>query len=114
MTKSRDMVQLLNINEGVGNTRMAREKYEIYKQAILASVPRTESGIPFTELPGRVKEHLPRERLGELGSIGWHVTSVKLDLEARGLIERLPGSKPQRLRRTSGQQNSQSGLGEKE
>lgn len=32
------------------------------------------------------------------GSIAWYVTTVKLDLEARGLIERIPGSSPQLLR----------------
>ncbi|MCZ7544494.1 MAG: hypothetical protein M5R40_13685 [Anaerolineae bacterium] len=36
------------------------------------------------------------------GSVGWHVTTVKLDLEARGLIERVPQSRPQRLRRAGG------------
>ncbi len=32
------------------------------------------------------------------GSISWYVTTVKLDLEARKVIERVPGSRPQRLR----------------
>ncbi len=32
------------------------------------------------------------------GSVGWYFTTVKLDLEARGVIERVPGAKPQRLR----------------
>lgn len=99
MAQSGDMIQLLNVNEGVGNTRMAKVKYDIYKQALLDSIPSNDEGVLFTDLPGRVKEHLPQERLSGLGSIGWHVTSVKLDLEARSLIERIPGSKPQRLRR---------------
>jgi hypothetical protein len=32
------------------------------------------------------------------GSIGWYTTIVKLDLEARRLIERIPDKKPQHLR----------------
>jgi hypothetical protein len=32
------------------------------------------------------------------GSIPWYVTTVKLDLEARGVLERVPGRGPQRLR----------------
>lgn len=32
------------------------------------------------------------------GSINWYVTTVKLDLEARGIIERVPRSRPQQLR----------------
>lgn len=32
------------------------------------------------------------------GSISWYVVSVKLDLEARNIIERVPKSKPHRIR----------------
>jgi hypothetical protein len=32
------------------------------------------------------------------GSIGWYTTIVKLDLEARDLIERITDKKPQPLR----------------
>ena len=95
-----EKVSLLNANPGVGNTRMARSKYLAYREAILAAVPQDASGIPFKELAGKVKTLLPEDRLPELGSVTWHVTAVKLDLEARGLIERIPGCKPQRLRRT--------------
>jgi hypothetical protein len=31
------------------------------------------------------------------GSIPWYVTTVKLDLEARGVIERVPGPGEQKL-----------------
>ena len=31
------------------------------------------------------------------GSVTWYVTTVKLDLEARGVIERIPKSRPQRI-----------------
>jgi hypothetical protein len=32
------------------------------------------------------------------GAVGWYTTTVKLDLEARGVIQRIPKSSPQRLR----------------
>ena len=32
------------------------------------------------------------------GSIMWYYTTVKLDLEARGLIERIPKTSPHQLR----------------
>ena len=35
------------------------------------------------------------------GSIPWYVTTVKLDLEARQAIERVPAKKPQHLRLTT-------------
>ena len=34
------------------------------------------------------------------GSVSWYVTIVKLDLEARGELERIPGSSPQNLQLT--------------
>jgi hypothetical protein len=94
-----EMIELKNINPGVGNTRMARRKYEFWRAAVLEAVPRTVEGIAFSELSERVAKLVPPERLAGMGAVNWHVTSVKLDLEARGLIERIPGTKPQRLRR---------------
>lgn len=68
-------------------------KYEEIKQAILASLTHRE--LLFRDLPAAVSAHLtaPFD-----GSIGWYTTTVKLDLEARGLIERVPGHSPQKLR----------------
>lgn len=39
------------------------------------------------------------EERRRLGSASRYTTSVKLGLEVRGVIERIPGAKPQRLRR---------------
>lgn len=100
MKQSKDMLELLNVNEGVGNTRMSTWKYGIYREAILAAIPPSEEGISFKSLPPEVAKILPQEHLKDLGSVTWHVTSVKLDLEARGLIERIPKRKPQHLRLT--------------
>ena len=68
-------------------------KYEEIKQAILASL--SEREVLFRDLPASVSTHLtvPFD-----GSIGWYTTTVKLDLEARGIIERIPGHSPQKLR----------------
>jgi hypothetical protein len=68
-------------------------KYESVKHAILHSLTR-EVDLTFAELIAHVSTLLD----GFEGSIPWYVTTVKLDLEARDLIERVPGSKPQRLR----------------
>ena len=69
-------------------------KYEVIKAAILEVVGAAPE-VSFSELRGSV-----RKVLGDnfTGSVSWYVTTVKLDLEARGLIERVPGKKPQHLR----------------
>jgi hypothetical protein len=71
-----------------------REKYETIKDAIL-SVIRANEGITFQRLTEEVAERL-QGRFD--GSISWYVTTVKLDLEARKEIERVPKSSPQQLR----------------
>jgi hypothetical protein len=45
------------------------------------------------------KASLSEEGSGSLGSISWYTSTVKLELEVRGKIERVPASKPQRLKR---------------
>ncbi|MCA9937202.1 MAG: hypothetical protein KC418_01060 [Anaerolineales bacterium] len=79
--------------DGKKGVRIEAMKYEEIKQAILACLRERET--LFRDLPAFVAAHLtaPFD-----GSIGWYTTTVKLDLEARGLIERVPGHSPQKLR----------------
>jgi len=35
--------------------------------------------------------------LARLGSVGWHTTTVKLNMEVKGELQRLSGVNPQRL-----------------
>lgn len=70
------------------------DKYNLMKNAILKVLAETEH-IGYLQL----REEVKRLLLGEFkGSIGWYYTAVKLDLEARGIIERIPGKKPQIIR----------------
>jgi hypothetical protein len=50
--------------------------------------------MPLHKLPPAIAKKLPDFD----GSISWYTTTIKLDLEARGLIERVPDSQPQRQR----------------
>lgn len=79
-------------------TRIDRDKYDEMKRALLKLIPRHADGIAF----GRLREVLPDELDAEVysgASVSWYLTTIKLDLEARGLIERVPGKSPQHLRR---------------
>ncbi|GAB4184614.1 MAG: hypothetical protein Tsb002_07780 [Wenzhouxiangellaceae bacterium] len=44
-----------------------------------------------------VGETLSADEKQRLGSLAWHVTTVKLDLEVKGLIWRVPHQSPQQL-----------------
>lgn len=77
---------------GKQGVNILRTKYDAVRCAILQAIG--EAGVlHFSDLPARCAALLPDFE----GSIGWYVTSVKLDLEARGEIERLPGKGKQRL-----------------
>ena len=79
--------------EGKSGVNMAREKYEAMREAILAALGTGE--LTHTKLVRTAEERL-RGRFE--GSIPWHMECVKLDLLARGIIERATKSSPQRLR----------------
>jgi hypothetical protein len=78
-------------------TRIPKWKYDAVRRAILKAVPKRGEGIVFRELPQRVESLLPAGEKTNLGSIGWHTTVVKLDMEVKGEIRRVAGSNPQRL-----------------
>lgn len=87
-----------NINKGSGGFAVTPDKYEIIREAILASVP-AKSGITFNELVAAVQRTAPAELFPKKGSVSWYTKVVQLDLEARGLLERAPAETPQRIRR---------------
>lgn len=94
-----DKERILCLNPDPENqgTRIDRYKYDLVRGAILGIVPADEEGVYFKDLSKAVEKKLGPEQLKELGSVGWYTTVVKLDLEARGEIKRVPGSKPQRI-----------------
>jgi hypothetical protein len=78
--------------------RISKAKYDLIRETIL-DLLRANSELTFTELTSAANERLD----GKFdGSVSWYVTTVKLDLEARKVIERVPKSKPQRLRTVTG------------
>ena len=78
---------------GKAGVNIDRQKYDVVREAILEAV-RTNGTITFSDLTAEVRSRLEATFAG---SISWYVTTVKLDLEARGEIVRLQKSGPQRL-----------------
>ena len=80
-------------------TRILKWKYDLTREAVLNVVSRSEDGVEFRGLRDLVAAVLSKEQLSKLGSVSWYTHTVKLDMEVKGEIERVPGSVPQRLRR---------------
>lgn len=100
MAREEERVVCETPTPGKRPTRIPRWKYELIRRAILESVPMDESGFAFKELPAAVAARLSPEERDGLGSVSWYTTVVKLDLEVRGDLRRIEGSRPQRLVRT--------------
>ena len=92
-----EMMEALHPDPAKNGTRVTKATYEAYREAMLKVVPKEEEGIAFMDLKGAMEPHVDKELLATT-SIGWWTTVVKLDLEARGVIERIPGKGRQRVR----------------
>ena len=80
--------------DGKQGVNIDKSKYDTVRQAI-EQVLREQPGTTFSQLTDAVGK-----RIGDTfdGSVSWYVVSVKLDLEARGVLVRANERSPQRLR----------------
>ncbi len=85
--------------QGKQGVNIEKAKYDDMRAALLRVIPDDDDGVPFAELKSLVEPRLTPAVFTPEVSRGWYVTVVKQDLEARGLIGQVPGSRPQRLRR---------------
>lgn len=86
----KDMVRTLHPKKKQG-VNISREKYDIIRKAIMSTL-RKQKEMTFMNLSRAVE----KEVKGNFdGSVTWYVTTVKLDLEARGEVKRVHNSRPQ-------------------
>ena len=86
----KDTIRTLHPEKKQG-VNISKAKYELIRKTIL-SILRTQKEMTFMNLSRAVE----REINGNFeGSVTWYVTAVKLDLDARGQIKRVPNSRPQ-------------------
>jgi hypothetical protein len=78
---------------GKSGKNISKQKYETLKKAILSALQSKE--VTHTELFDRLNKTLKSKFSG---NISWYAETVKLDLEARKIIERTSSSKPQKYR----------------
>ena len=71
-----------------------RSKYNTIKAFIIEIIERHEE-ITYQSLNDQAIKALSKTFDGK---VGWYVVTVKLDLEARGIIERIPKTSPHKIR----------------
>lgn len=91
-----ERIQTLHPAPGKRGVKISRAKYEQVRSAILDALAGGVE-LTFTGLAQAVEAQLADHFDG---SIPWYTVSVKLDLEARGVLERT-GGRPQRVRRAA-------------
>lgn len=80
--------------QGKSGVNISKAKYDLIRDEIVHHLG-INGEMTFTDLTEAVEGGLA----GRFdGSIPWYVTTVKLDLEARGVIGRILKTTPQRLR----------------
>lgn len=94
-----EMFDALHPDPTKSGTRLNAARYRLVRDALLEVIPAEPPGVAFSELADLVRPLLAGTAFGD-ASVGWHVTTVKLDLEARGRVERLPGKGRQRVIRS--------------
>lgn len=85
-----EQIQTLHPQAGKKNKRISLKKYETIKGQLLKILTKRE--LTHTEL---MEELYSRVKNTFEGSVQWYGETVKLDLEARGIIERT-STKPER------------------
>ena len=94
-----DKVAVENVNTPGRTTNVDRAKYEAMRAALLHVLPKGEPGLTAKAATDAAKTHLPEALFPGGATAGWWQKTVQLDLEAKGLIVRLP-TKPLTFART--------------
>jgi len=80
--------------QGKKGVNILKRKYDFIKDYILKTI-KEHGEITYQSLDDMAREEL-RDSFD--GKVGWYIVSVKLDLEARGVIERIPKTSPHKIR----------------
>ncbi len=82
-----------------GMTNIPKWKFDCIRAAILDTL--AEGDTAWSDLTEAVRARLSEDELARMGKLRWFVVTVKLELEVRGEIARIPGRSPQMLTRAT-------------
>ena len=80
--------------DGKKGTNISLAKYNVIKNAMLQIIQK-EGEVTYQDLSDQLESDLQPTFDGR---VIWYVVTVKLDLEARGIIERIPTTSPHQVR----------------
>lgn len=80
--------------QGKRGVNILKRRYNIIKEFILDTIE-NRGAITYSELTDIAVDELASSFDGK---VVWYIVSVKLDLEARNIIERIPKTSPHKLR----------------
>ena len=86
-----EFIQTIHPEPRKAGARIEKSKYELIRDAILKNL-RAYGKLSFTRLGNLLEEQWLKSFDGP---IPWYYSTVKLDLEARGVIRRIPNTEPQ-------------------
>jgi hypothetical protein len=73
------------------SVRISPERAALVRTALPRLLPRDGDGITWATLCAGIAPLLPASLFPQPGVVHWYVKAVRLDLETRGVIERVPG-----------------------
>lgn len=79
---------------GKAGVNITKRRYDVIRNFIIETISEHHK-ISYKDLTGLAEEKLAASFDGK---VGWYIVTVKLDLEARGVIERIPKTSPHLLR----------------
>lgn len=98
---SEDKIEVESITTPGRTQRLDRAKYMAMHDALLAVLPEAAPGMSVAEAKGALLSRLPDALFPKGKTAGWWLKAVQLDLEAKGVIARGPGSPVRLYKRAS-------------
>ncbi|WP_043440775.1 DUF6958 family protein [Arthrobacter sp. L77] len=104
LARKRGRVQMFNATrpDGLDGWTIALEQYELLVDVILTTIDAfaaDDGTVPLKVIVNEAQTRLGSHPAFPNGRLSNYVRYTKVDLEARGLVERVPKSSPQRVRR---------------
>lgn len=101
MPDTDDKITIESITSPHHTERVNRAKYMAMREALRKVLPGDAPGLTVAEAKDALLKHVSEEHFPGGDKAGWWFKAVQLDLEAKAIIKRGPGS-PVRLFRVAG------------